>query len=96
MNAFQITMLVGAGLLALSVFWPQMKNVFSSLKVKEVKPYVPNEVRTKDSSLVEIIRCWEHLKVSCEKAGLDEAGRELDEIFPLFLPKSNKEVITNV
>lgn len=93
MNTFQIIMLVGAALLALSVFWPQAKDVLSNIKSKSVKPYVPSEVRTKDSSLVEIIRCWEHLKVSCEKANLNEACRELDEIFPLFLPKKDNEVV---
>ena len=84
-------MLVGAGLLALSVFWGKIKEVFSNMK-PSVKPYVPNEVNSKDSSLVEIIRCWEHLKVSCQKASLSEACKELDEIFPLFLPKKDKEV----
>tara|TARA_A100001515_G_scaffold134374_1_gene124327 strand:+ start:3024 stop:3311 length:288 start_codon:yes stop_codon:yes gene_type:complete len=95
MNTFQIVMLVGAALLALSVLWPQAKDFFSKIKSKSksVKPYVPSEVRAKDSSLVEIIRCWEHLKVSCEKANLNTACKELDEIFPLFLPKNDKEVV---
>ena len=91
MNTFQIVMLVWAALLALSVLWPQAKAFFS--KSKSVKPYVPSEVSAKDSSLVEIIRCWEHLKVSCEKANLNTACKELDEIFPLFLPKNDKEVV---
>ena len=93
MNAFQIAMLTGAGLLALSVFWEKIKGFIGSFKTS-VKPYVPSDNPSKDSSLVEIIRCWEHLKVSCQKANLTEACKELDEIFPLFLPKpkSEKEV----
>lgn len=91
MNAFQITMLVGAGLLALSVFWEKIKGLYDNFK-PSVKPYVPSDSPSKDSSLVEIIRCWEHLKVSCQKADLKDACLELDEIFPLFLPKSKKEV----
>ena len=90
MNAFQITMLVGAGLLTISVFWEQIKGLGSNLK-PSVKPYIPSDVPSKDSSLVEIIRCWEHLKVSCKKANLMEACKELDEIFPLFLPRDEKE-----
>jgi len=90
MNAFQITMLVGAGLLALSVFWEKIKGLADNFK-PSVKPYVPSDSTSKDSSLVEIIRCWEHLKVSCQKANLSEACKELDEIFPLFVPEPEKE-----
>lgn len=90
MNAFQITMLVGAGLLALSVFWEKIKGLADNFK-PSVKPYVPSDSTSKDSSLVEIIRCWEHLKVSCQKANLSEACKGLDEIFPLFLPEPEKE-----
>jgi len=96
MNTFQIVMLAGAGALALSVFWPQMKAVLFSLKPSKVKPFVPNEHSTKDSSLVEIIRCWEHLKISCEKASLKDACGELDKIFPLFVPKGDDEEVQNV
>ena len=96
MNTFQIVMLVGAGALALSVFWPQVQALFSSFKPPKVKPFVPNEFSSKDSSLVEIIRCWEHLKVSCEKANLKDACGELDKIFPLFVPKVNGKEVRNV
>lgn len=95
MNTFQIVMLIGAAALALSVFWPQMKAVFYSFKPSKTKPFVPNE-SSKDSSLVEIIRCWEHLKVSCEKADLKDACGELNRIFPLFVPKANNKEVRNV
>lgn len=96
MNTFQIAMLLGAAGLALSVFWPQIKALLSSFKPSKVKPFVPSEHSTKDSSLVEIIRCWEHLKVSCEKASLKEACGELDKIFPLFVPKVDNKEVRNV
>lgn len=99
MNAFQITMLAGAALLALSVFWPQIKGLVSSFKSSVVIPYAPSvldEHGIKDSSLVEIIRCWEHLKVNCEKAGLNDACAELDKIFPLFVSKMLDKEVTNV
>ena len=96
MNAFQIVMLIGAAALALSVFWPQIKALSYSFKPSKVKPFVPNELPSKDSSLVEIIRCWEHLKISCEKANLKDACGELDKIFPLFVPKVNDKEVRNV
>ena len=95
MNTFQIIMLVGAAILALSVFWPHIKGFASSFKPSDVKPYIPQDGITKDSSLVEIIRCWEHLKVSCEKAKLNSACDELDKIFPLFVPKVDDREVKN-
>tara|TARA_R110002051_G_scaffold171267_1_gene241778 strand:+ start:387 stop:647 length:261 start_codon:yes stop_codon:yes gene_type:complete len=80
-------MLAGATLLAISVFWTQIKDFFLGFRPK-VKPYVPKDTTSEDSSLVEIIRCWEHLKIGCKEAGLIEAGEELDKIFPLFVPSS--------
>jgi len=96
MNIFQIVMLTGAGLLALSVFWPNIKGLLVQLKPNKVKPYIPainhpSPNAKADSSLVEIIRCWEHLKVSCKKANLREACGELDKIFPLFLPEVDNQ-----
>ena len=99
MNTFQIIMLAGAGLLAISAFWEKITDFVSGLK-PQPKPYVPpstpvdelaiNNIESntgKDSALVDLIRCWEHLKVGCEKANLKDACTELDKIFPLFVPK---------
>ena len=89
-------MLICAGGLVLSMFSSQLKDLLFSFKPSKVKPFVPNEHLAKDSSLVEIIRCWEHLKISCEKASLKDACGELDKIFPLFVPEANNKEVRNV
>tara|TARA_R100000008_G_scaffold18244_2_gene9150 strand:+ start:109 stop:429 length:321 start_codon:yes stop_codon:yes gene_type:complete len=103
MNSFQIITLGIATLLAISVFWDKIRDAISNLK-PEPKPYTPTPVddqlvevsvdykTSKDSTLVDIIRCWEHLKVGCDKANLKEACNELDKIFPLFVMKDAKGV----
>lgn len=97
MTTFQISMLVAAGLVGLSIFWEDIKAAFAGFKSSKVKPFMPAvEGTAKDSSLVEIIRCWEHLKVSCQKANLENACEELDKIFPLFVPKASNREVENV
>jgi len=93
-------MLVLAGLLATSVFWDKIKdlgsNIITPKPQPKVKPFAPlpsdEDAHEKNSSLVEIIRCWEHLKISCQKEELKEACDELDRIFPLFVPKGKEAV----
>ena len=97
MTTFQISMLVAAGLVGLSIFWEDIKAAVAGFKSNKVKPFMPAaEGTTKDSSLVEIIRCWEHLKVSCQKANLENACEELDKIFPLFVPEASNKEVENV
>ena len=84
----QISMLALGGLLAASIFWPNIKQVISGLK--PVKKHDHKEA----SYLVGIVSCWEHLKESCEQEGLDDASKELDKIFPMFVKK--KREVTNV
>lgn len=82
MNNFQIAMLVGAALLGLNVFWPQIKSLFSLVKLK------PRVEKGGTTDLVEIITCWENLRSNCKESGLTQASQELDKIFPLFVVKS--------
>ena len=34
---------------------------------------------------IEIVACWENLRVMLKKAGMDQAVTELDDIWPLML-----------
>lgn len=96
MNPFQIVILVLASLLAVSVFWDKIKKFASKYKdsvtdyelVETKVEYVDEE----DSALVNLVRCWEHLKINCEKEQLKDACEELDKIFPLFVPKGATDV----
>ena len=90
MNPFQITMFGLAAVLVLSVAWMPLKEFAKkSLSIikfsKEASPH-------DDSSLVEIIGCWENLKKSCDDRGLSKASLELNKIFPLFVEKGGKNV----
>ena len=100
MNTFQLSMLAGAAALALSVFWPQIRSLLVKYAPNVSKPRAVNPIvcNYKDSSLVGIIRCWEHLKGNCEKAGLKDACGELDILFPLLNGRTPgpKEEVNNV
>ena len=92
MNTFQIIIMSLAAVLILSTFWGSVSSAITNVFKAKVKPYEPaveNHVNSKNSSLVEIVRCWEHLKSSCEKQKLDKACEELDKIFPLFVPNES-------
>ena len=89
MNPFQITMVVLAGLLGLSVFvgpaWATVKSLFSrSDKAKASQVTAP--------TLVDIVKEFEDLKNVCKKAQLNKALAELDKIFPLFVNGGGKNV----
>ena len=98
MNTFQLSMLAGAAALALSVFWPQIRSLLVKYAPNVSKPRAVNPIvcNYKDSSLVGIIRCWEHLKGNCEKAGLTDACGELDKLFPLLNGTTPEEEVKNV
>lgn len=97
MNTFQLSMLAGAAVLALSVCWPQIRGLLAKYVPSISKLNDPlGEHDTKDSSLVGIIRCWEHLKGNCEKAGLKDACGELDKIFPLLNGRTLDKEVKNV
>ena len=90
MNPFQITMIGLAAALILSVVWTPLKQLIKSM-TSLIK--FPKKRKTHDdSSLVEIIGCWENLKQSCEDRGLSKASVELDKIFPLFVQRGAKNV----
>ena len=95
MNVFQISMLVLAGLLGLSVLpWdkiltmikpvpkPAPDELQEDLIIKEVVDHHPHASKT---NLLQVVSCWENLKLSCEEHGLSDASEELDKIFPLFV-----------
>ena len=92
MNTFQITMLVLSGLLGLSVVagpvWSYLQNVLPSRTKKQVLERLNP---TSKPRLVDIVKEWEDLRTLCNKAGLDKAVLELDELFPL-LNKGDKDV----
>ena len=92
MNTFQIIVMSLAAILVVSTFWDKIFSTFKTATKPKVKPFTPvdDHAAIKSSSLVEIVRCWEHLKTSCEKHKLDQACRELDKIFPLFVPDEIK------
>ena len=98
MNTFQLSMLTGAAVLALSVCWPQVRSLLAKYAPKVSKPVDINPLVCDytDSSLVGIIRCWEHLKGNCEKAGLKNACGELDKLFPLLNGRTPEEEVENV
>ncbi len=91
MNPFQITMLGLAAVLVVSLVWTPVKDLLKKA-VGVIKLPKKTKVYDKDSSLVEIIGCWENLKQSCDDRGLSKASVELDKIFPLFVQKGGKNV----
>lgn len=90
MNPFQIAMIGLAAVLVLSVIWTPLKELIKNL-LSVIKPLKKTESYD-DSSLVEIIGCWENLKQNCDDRGLSKASLELDKIFPLFVQKGGKNV----
>tara|TARA_R100000008_G_scaffold84592_1_gene72412 strand:- start:1153 stop:1431 length:279 start_codon:yes stop_codon:yes gene_type:complete len=72
MSAFQIILLVIAGVTLFSLF--DMKKMFSS-----------SEPSQDDGHFLQVVRDWEIFKQSCDKKGLVEASIKLDEIFPLLI-----------
>lgn len=93
MTTFQIIMVSLGALLGVSAFWDQIKTAVSSgvdkVKPKSVEPESPDhECVTCDIRLVDVVRCWEHLRCMCEENDLDKAKAELDKIFPLLVVES--------
>ncbi len=100
MNTFQIVMLAMAGLLIASMFWGQIKNLFSQINVAPKKPdglpkpdeLVEPNLDSTPSNLVEVVAAWEHLKKGCEKHKLKKAVAALKSIFPLFVIEEGDEL----
>ena len=90
MNPFQMVMIGLAAALVLSVVWTPLKQMLSSVPTL-IRLHKKQKAVT-DSSLVEIIGCWENLKNRCNDRGLSKASVELDKIFPLFVEKGGKNV----
>tara|TARA_Y100000992_G_scaffold295553_1_gene256613 strand:- start:1455 stop:1709 length:255 start_codon:yes stop_codon:yes gene_type:complete len=80
-----------AAVLVVSLVWTPVKDLLKKT-VGVIKLPKKTKVYDKDSSLVEIIGCWENLKQSCDDRGLSKASVELDKIFPLFVQKGGKNV----
>ncbi len=80
-----------AAILVFSLVWTPLKDLFKKA-VGVIKLPKKPKVHDEDSSLVEIIGCWENLKQSCDDRGLSKASVELDKIFPLFVQKGGKNV----
>lgn len=93
MTTFQIVMVALGSLLGVSAFWDKIKPLVASgvekVKPKPVEPESPViECETCDVRLVDIVKCWEHLRCMCEENNLDKAKVELDKIFPLLVVES--------
>jgi hypothetical protein len=95
MTTFQIVMVALGSLLGVSAFWDSIKPLLKSgvdkvkPKPKPVEPESPvHECDTCDIRLVDVVRCWEHLRCMCEEQNLDKAKAELDKIFPLLVVES--------
>lgn len=95
MTTFQITMVLLGGLIGLSAFWGDIKNGIKNVKNKipkrPTKPVVDHDDKSDcstDISLVDVVRCWEHLRWMCEENNLEKASTELDKIFPLLVVES--------
>jgi hypothetical protein len=92
MNLFQIIMVSLAAALGLSVFagpvWAYVKDVLfigkgDSILLDRLDKLKPNEER-KHLTLTDVVKEWEELRITCEKANLDKAVEQLDVIFPLL------------
>jgi len=96
MTTFQIIMVSLGGLIGLSAFWENIKDGLKNIKDKipkrptvPVKPVVDHidhldSVKC-DVKLIDVVRCWEHLRCLCEESNLQQASTELDKIFPLLV-----------
>lgn len=94
MTTFQM-IIVGLGaLIGGSVLWEQIKGLLLKIskKVKEVRK--PDDYLVKNDhsdicstdSLCSVVSCWEDLRDQLANRGLSDAVKELDKIFPLFIP----------
>lgn len=105
MTTFQM-IIVGLGaLIGGSVLWEQIKGLLLKIskKVKEVKEVrKPDDYLVKNDhsdicstdSLCSVVSCWEDLRDQLANRGLSDAVKELDKIFPLFIPA--KEPVNTV
>jgi hypothetical protein len=83
-DAFQ-WVIIGLG--AVLLFWPFITGLF---KQDPVNPSVPENPKVvvdhdDDHCLTSLVCKWECLSDSCHEAGLTEATKKLDEVFPLLL-----------
>jgi hypothetical protein len=84
MNTFQWVMLAAAIFLVAPVVFEKFKGLISSAPTSPPVPPAPEHVNICDG-LVDVVKCWEHLCDCCEAQGMEDAARELKEIFPLFV-----------
>ena len=80
-----------AGGLVLSVFWEQLKSLFSNINIKKPEIFKPSDAHSENSTLVEVVACWEKLKNGCEKHKLTRAVQALKTIFPLLVIEEGDE-----
>jgi hypothetical protein len=73
--------LVGLG--GLLLFWPAISGLF-----KESNQKVANNLEK--NSLSALVYEWENLSKSCHEAGLHDACKKLDEVFPLLIEANEK------
>jgi hypothetical protein len=90
MTPFQIVMLVLAAGLIVSTFWGNIAAWLKSIQAPKTPKWIDDiavDVVRKNhkTDLLEIVACWENLRVMLKKAGMDQAVTELDDIWPLML-----------
>ena len=77
LTIFQWAMITLAALIVSPMVWDKFKSWTS-------KPEVESPPKHDCESLIDVIKCWEHLKSCCEAKGLTEAAEEVHKVFPLF------------
>lgn len=94
MTNIQIIGLVIGGLFILSNF-VDFKGLLSKMKTKNVDlkkaqdVTEPEEVTEEKmtTSVSDVVKQWERLRLLCEDANLNEAYAKLEEVFPLFVKR---------
>jgi hypothetical protein len=83
MEIYQVVLVGIAGLIGLSMAWPQIMAMVKG---------VNNTIPTPEEDFMRIIAGWNTFKRQCEEAGLDDACEKLCEIFPMLIDADGADV----
>jgi hypothetical protein len=79
MEIYQMLLVGIAGLIGLSMVWPNITTIHARM-VKST-----NTVPTPEEDFMRIIAGWNAFKGQCEEAGLDDVCEKLYDIFPMLI-----------